>query len=667
MSWQTELKTRLDVLAACRPGGVGGDIEAGLGSPVSGRDRDDRKDAFKFTESQDKEAERREVMRLSYASEVELRIADFMEQTASNDEIFSGNKSVSEDIISSVPPTLRFEPHKTAPALKVPAGDDKRYWWHKVKCPAGTLPSPTSTPHSSPNTPISPKSIVSLALAQVSPPKRSGAYFFDKLLLSENEDRTLNRQRISQNFRSTLASLDSKRDSLRYWKVPDQLHFSFIDRIVEVWRQQEPSLRRRRLKFDRLKEIMESRIFALATFCIIFANCVVMGLVSNSTVQESVEIYRARQGGADIAVSRSDSVLTWETCFACIFLVEVLLRLVAQEADFFLGPDCAWNGFDSIIVGFAMADSVVPVFALGGATTSMRVLKIIRSLRTLRLLRIAPWMYKLRFMILACVHSISALFWACAIFAVIIFMFAIVFMDAVGEYLDTAAVNDSNAETIVTFFDSLPKTMLSLFMSFTGGVDWWKLQEMFLDISILYGLLFFIFIIFSLISVMNVVMSIFVSDSMEFARADSEIRNRWELQESRRRWQMLSNIFEDMDVNKIGRLSFDDFKTQMEREEVRSLFSYLEMDVTDVSAFFRLLDVDRTESLDVEEFVIGCLRLCGISNKIDMDISMQEVKLMTRGILSTIQEHESKFLDKLCTIDSKLTKVRTGLKETMFV
>jgi len=122
-----------------------------------------------------------------------------------------------------------------------------------------------------------------------------------------------------------------------------------------------------------------------------------------------------------------------------------------------------------------------------------------------------------------------------------------------------------------------------------------------------------------------------------------------------------------MDVNKIGRLSFDDFKTQMEREEVRSLFSYLEMDVTDVSAFFRLLDVDRTESLDVEEFVIGCLRLCGISNKIDMDISMQEVKLMTRGILSTIQEHESKFLDKLCTIDSKLTKVRTGLKETMFV
>ena len=66
----------------------------------------------------------------------------------------------------------------------------------------------------------------------------------------------------------------------------------------------------------------------------------------------------------------------------------------------------------------------------------------------------------------------------------------------------------------------------------------------------------------------------------------------------------------------------------MKRNDIAALFNLFELDVLDAISFFRLLDTDRNGGVDVDEFVMGCLRMRGHSNMIDMDISVQEIKRM---------------------------------------
>jgi len=406
----------------------------------------------------------------------------------------------------------------------------------------------------------------------------------------------------------------------------------------------------------------------VVTFSVILANCIFTGWTIDVTLQESVNMFYARQRGEEVTPGGLNPVvIAWDTAFTAMFIMEVVLRVVAQEGEFVLGRDWHWNLFDTFVAMLAIWDTI---FSFTGATTfirGLRVLKVSRALRTVRLLRIAPFLYKLRFMILACIHSINALFWASMIFTLLIFMFAIVFAGAAVEYLDNTSTSVEMADTVLVHFNSLPQAMLSLFMSFTGGVDWWLFQETFLNISFVYGFIFLVFMVFATLSVMNVITSVFVSDAIDFAHQDDEIRMRGELQDSRLRWRTLKNIFVKMDTAGTGRLTMQDFIAHMEREEVRSLLSYFTLDITDAVAFFRLLDVDMNGSVDIEEFVMGCLRLRGTSNRIDMEISVQETKTITRDILNIVSEQEERYNESVAALQDAVGKLHAKINSTEIV
>jgi len=474
-----------------------------------------------------------------------------------------------------------------------------------------------------------------------------------------DDDLTKSKERIHYSYHKKRASLELDRASSAKSLVAQTLA---VELGVEAGRKFSARIRKRRLKFDTLARIVDSRTFAILVFFVILANCIFTGWTIDVALQESIDTFHARQLGGQPATSGlSNIVVGWDFVFTSLFLLEVVLRVVAQEGDFILGPDNYWNMFDTLVALLAIWDTI---FSWSNTTTfirGLRVLKVSRALRTVRLLRIAPFMYKLRLMILACVHSINALFWTSTIFALLIFMFAIVFAGAAVEYLDGASTSDETSDTVLVHFNTLPQAMLSLFMSFTGGVEWWLFQQTFLNISPLYGYIFFVFMVFATLSVMNVVTSIFVSDAIDFAHQDGEIRMRGELQDSRLRWRTLKNIFVKMDTEGTGRLTLQDFTAHMEREEVRSLLSYFTLDITDAVAFFRLLDVDMSGSVDIEEFVMGCLRLRGTSNRIDMEITVQETKTITRDILNTVREQEERYNESVAALQDAVGKLQAKI------
>ena len=84
---------------------------------------------------------------------------------------------------------------------------------------------------------------------------------------------------------------------------------------------------------------------------------------------------------------------------------------------------------------------------------------------------------------------------------------------------------------------------------------------------------------------------------------------------------ILKKIFQEMDTTNSGSITSEQFELGMRRLDVMSLFHIVELDVLDDTCSFQLLDKDQDGVVDLEGFVMGCLRMTGNANRIDIEIS----------------------------------------------
>jgi len=254
-----------------------------------------------------------------------------------------------------------------------------------------------------------------------------------------------------------------------------------------------------------------------------------------------------------------------------------------------------------------------------------------RSLSIVRMVRFSKVLSKIRLLTLAVAHCGMMLMWAVLFLAVVLFIFAVIFLNAVSTHLDNSDLVDvvSFVHVFRLYFGSLPMTMLTLFMSVFGGVDWWVIAEALLSISVWYVVLFLAFMSVTVLAIMNVISAIFVNDAMETASMDMDLRLKAEVERTRLMVATLTSIFNDMSFRGEW-VTPQEFSTQMEREDMKLFCSSIGLYFTNYDSLFKLLDVDDNGVLSIDEFVIGFLRLRGGSMMIDMEVTMQEMKALVR-------------------------------------
>ena len=104
-----------------------------------------------------------------------------------------------------------------------------------------------------------------------------------------------------------------------------------------------------------------------------------------------------------------------------------------------------------------------------------RILRMTKVVKAVRLVRVFRFVIALRTLVTSIAHTLKALFWALTLLAMIVYVFAVLFCQAVHDHvMDTSAPALTEAEDMarIKYFGSLPDTMLSLFMSIAGGVSW---------------------------------------------------------------------------------------------------------------------------------------------------------------------------------------------------
>lgn len=372
---------------------------------------------------------------------------------------------------------------------------------------------------------------------------------------------------------------------------------------------------------DRVAELVGSGPFTLAMTVVIIVNSVFTGFVMDVQLRETL---RAYDDGDVSDIHMEDWHASVEACFVVIFTVELLLRIFAGCCSFFTGRDFAWNLVDAFLVVCSFVELVLP--SSGVNLTFFRIdrlLKMVRAFRILRLVRHIMVFRKLRILLMAVTNCLMFMMWAIVVLLVVIFLFSILFLMGVISFVNDAPLGDPTVESVRVFFHSLSMSMLTLWMSCSGGVDWWEIEQLLLTMSWHWGVLFSLFQAMMLLGMLNIVTGFVVQDAVVAMNADKELQQQVDDEKKGKLVQELKAVFHRMDVKGSGNVQKEDFVTFMKDDKVQSLMSKLDVRVADAVMLFDILDVDGDMEVEIDEFVMGAVQLKVQADMLNMTLLLQ--------------------------------------------
>lgn len=335
--------------------------------------------------------------------------------------------------------------------------------------------------------------------------------------------------------------------------------------------------------------------------------------------------------------------------YAAVFLMELVMQIISEGAKFFCMSDCAqmfWNYLDISIVGSSLVE--LALFAVqassenkqaskGSSLRIVRILRVARLIRVVRLVRLVKVISSLRRLIQSILSTMTALGWSFVLLFMIMYMFGIIFADMVTTtFQDTEfSLSESSAQVLETGFKDLHKSMMTLFFLITNGSDWGQQFAALFEIHWLLGYTLVVYVAFSMFAVLNVMTGTFCQFAIESANRDQDLMVQSMLAAKQRQADMIRKFFDTLELaeSKDGapaQLSLYDFENRFQEPEVLSFFQYLDINTTDAWTLFKLLSPDGKGTLNVDEFVEGCLRLKGAAKKVDVAVMMREQRRLRK-------------------------------------
>lgn len=320
-----------------------------------------------------------------------------------------------------------------------------------------------------------------------------------------------------------------------------------------------------------------------------------------------------------------DTFLHIEIFFLVFYTVELVCRLLAYRALFFIGDDWRWNVLDFVLVLIAMLDLTATVVLkgedVGVNVTFLRSLRALRLTKILRVGRIMRHFKELRLMLDSLVGSMVHLFWSFIMLLFVFFMFSIAFVQTSSGYLadNVDTLDDDTIQSTKEWFATVQRGMLTLFMVSTNGDDWINVYNVVVKTGIISSALWIFFVGFFQIALLNILTGLFVEQAMKLAQPDYASRELEQRKKEESEFLELNRLCEDMDVDGSGAISCAEFQRCLESGKLKSSLMLLDLDIRDAEQFFQMLaDSESDRQVPIETFIAGCLRLKGGASSIDL-------------------------------------------------
>lgn len=287
----------------------------------------------------------------------------------------------------------------------------------------------------------------------------------------------------------------------------------------------------------------------------------------------------------------------------------------------------AWNVFDLLIVIVQVMEEVLTISAAhsgldysacNSTGTMLRVVRVLRALRIVRVLRVMRVHQELRMLVGCVLNSSKSFLWALLLIWLMIYVLSVYVVQTITT--DRHDQSDEDIAELDRWFGTVPRAMLSLFQALTGGVDWDDLVRPLGErIGAWLALLVTAYIAFFVLAVLNVVTGTFVESAIVRAK---ELREQNLAHRARR-------IFTSLDTNHSGTITLSEIKHHLTDEcnlELVAYFKQIDVDVTEAECLFDMLDINDSGSIDLEEFLSGCLRMQGSVKALDLLLVTREAR-----------------------------------------
>jgi hypothetical protein len=325
-------------------------------------------------------------------------------------------------------------------------------------------------------------------------------------------------------------------------------------------------------------------------------------------------------------------------CYA-FFILETVIRAVAERKQFLIGYNGTWNIFDVSLLLLGLWPVITTDAFLESAIPNMTILRIVGVPRMIRCFK-APYIWRSsripRLMMYSIINSIPLLIWAIIIILLVTYFFAVPFSFVVCKYLrqlDIDAVTYEQREIVdgaSTYFASFTLTFLSLMMSIFGGVDWFEIWQPLAAIHRAQAFFFCLFVGLMIIGPMNVITGIFVENATQISALNRDMQVQELVERDKQLEQALREAFGALDEDNSGTLSWQEFSDNIDR--MRPYLATLDLSVSDAKGLFKLVDIQETDSVTIDDFIQGCMRLKGTAKSIDLCTLLYENRRQSRAL-----------------------------------
>ncbi|CAJ1379666.1 unnamed protein product [Effrenium voratum] len=122
------------------------------------------------------------------------------------------------------------------------------------------------------------------------------------------------------------------------------------------------------------------------------------------------------------------------TLIVCVFVVEVMLKILAQGCfEYWCGQEALWNIMDVIIITVSVVETSIDLWAQtvssGAANSShlrlVRSIRLARALRGVRVVRIFRYVSALRTLALCIVSTVGSLLWTLVLLVLLFYTFGV--------------------------------------------------------------------------------------------------------------------------------------------------------------------------------------------------------------------------------------------------
>jgi len=218
-------------------------------------------------------------------------------------------------------------------------------------------------------------------------------------------------------------------------------------------------------------------------------------------------------------------------------------------------------------------------------------------------------------------NSMKSLFWTLVLMMLMIYVVGIFFTQIVTNY------GDKTDTSLRYWWGSLSRSILTLYQSIMGGVDWDDLVNPLGKIHWMMCIFFAGFIAFAMLAMMNVITGIFVNSALEHAQHEKEMDFERSSQE----------IFEgEAQEGEDVEITYDMFEKHINTPgPFQNYVKSVGIDLKDAKTMFKLMDKDDSGTLEVDELLGGMLRLRTNAKFLD-------IALMMNGNMKQSEENDTR-------------------------